>query len=503
MPTTPLLSWDTIHVGAVQWTESRDRIPCDIPRGVELRAEPATRSEPVLVPERPWEAGGLSSAQVMFDAGLYRMWYAAKGAGKRETHALCYAESDDGLIWRRPDLGLNDWQGSAANNIAYAGPEAASACVLRDPHAPPESRYRIMSFTAWFEGEPGVRLDVDEGHRRLDVQNAAQPGEEVLPVRIEGKMVGLNSSDGLRWTPIPEPLLDEWHDTHNICAWCPDRGKYVAYLRGFYAGRRAISYAETDDFTAWPPSELIHHQTPADAPDVSLYSNCYTRYPGVAGTHLMFPAVYHQASDTVDVELAVSIDGKRWSRHAGQPIVPLADTDASIYAEPELLRFPDEGKFRLLCHTGKAYHNEWYIETLRERARESCYQWAEWEEDRLAGIHAEGDGEFTITQRPCGDQLFANFRAEPGGWVLFELVDRLVWPPLRCKGLPGHCFQDMQPLTGDHKAHLVSWETGADLSDLRGRDVAVRVRLHKATLYSITFAGADAPANGEDPRFPV
>ncbi len=504
MATVPLLNWDFVHVGACQWTETRDRILCDVPRGIQIRVEPAGRIGPLLAPDRPWEAGGLSGAQVMLDDGLYRMWYAAKGAEPGDTHVLCYAESDDGLAWRRPYLGINEWRGITANNIAYIGPEAASACVLRDPSAPPDARYRAMSFSAWFEGEAGEVLDSDEGHRRLDAQNAAQPGQDVRPVRLQGKMLGLASPDGLHWEPMPEPLLDEWHDTHNICTWCPERQKFIAYLRGFYAGRRAISYAETDDFTSWPPSELIHHHSPADEPDVSIYSNCYTAYPGVPGVHLMFPAVYRQAADTVDVELAASIDGKRWARHAGQPIIPLASGDeAFVYAEPELLRFPGDRKFRLLCHTGAAYHNEWYVEALRAEGKHGKYVWAEWDEDRLAGIHAEGDGEFTIVPNPCGDELLANFRTEPGGWIRFELVDRLVWPPVRYDGLPGRCFEDMEPLTGDDFARPVVWRSGGKLADLGGKPIAVRVHLHKATLYAIHFRGTEAPADREDPRFPV
>eukprot|EP00966_Prymnesium_polylepis_P115942 2679989-Prymnesium_polylepis.1 len=36
-------------------------------------------------------------------------------AGRGE--ALLYAESDDGITWRKPDLGLIDWKGSKANNL--------------------------------------------------------------------------------------------------------------------------------------------------------------------------------------------------------------------------------------------------------------------------------------------------------------------------------------------------------------------------------------------------
>ena len=81
------------------------------------------------------------------------------------------------------------------------------------------------------------------------------------------------------------------------------------------------------------------------------------------------------------------------------------------------------------------FHNEWYNPTLRGHGAGNSYAWAEWPEDRLAGIHAGGDGEFTTQLQTCGDRLVANYRAAPDGWIRFELVDRLMWPPQQW---PGH-----------------------------------------------------------------
>ena len=69
--------------------------------------------------------------------------------------------------------------------------------------------------------------------------------------------------------------------------------------------------------------------------------------------------------------------------------------------------------------------------------------------------------------------------------------------------MPGRCFDDMEPLTGDDTRRVVCWRGGSSLADLRGHQVAVRVRLHRATLYAVTFRGTEAVLNREDPRFPV
>jgi hypothetical protein len=506
MHVTPLLSWDVIHPCALAWTDEREALACDVPRGIELRVEPATKSEPVVIADRPWEQR-LVWTQVMADDGRYRMWYGAIRDARRPNEILCYAESEDGLTWRKPELGLVEADGGTANNVVRAGPGATHFCIVRCEHETPQKRYRCMSFKSWCEGEPGEEIDSAEGHRRLDAKNAAKEGDQVLPVSMHGTMLGFDSPDGLRWTPIRTPILDEWHDTHNICVYDETAGLYRAYLRGFYGGRRAISYSETSNFEHWPASRVIHQHTADDRPDESLYSNAYTRYPGRPDIHLMFPSIYRQGSDTTYGQLAVSLDGLNWSRLTRQAIIPHGrpgePDEGMVYPEPELIRFPREGKFRLLCVSGNEYHNAGYNPTLRQRGPSGYYNWAEWPEDRLAGIRASGDGEFTLNMQACGDRMLANFRTEPDGWVRFELVDRLVWPPQQWPGIERFRFENMDPITGDQTHAPVRWHGDPSLSTLGGGPIGIRVRLHKATLFSMTLYGVDEPLVQADPRFPV
>ena len=356
MHTIPLLSWDAIHVGAVAWTDDRDPVACDVPHGLELRVEAATVGESVLIADRPWEQT-LGWGQVMFDGGRYRLWYGSRTGVVDQPEVLCYAESADGRTWTKPDLGLVEFEGSKTNNIVYSGNGAVHFCVVCCPHETPDKRYRCMLFKSWWEGADGEELNEDEGLRRLDLKNAAESDDDAEPVTLLGKMVGMNSPDGLRWTPLAKPILDEWHDTHNICVYDKVEGLYRAYFRGFYCGRRAIAYSETRDFEAWPPSRVIHHNLPADRPDESLYSIAYTRYPGREDIHLWFPAIYQQGTDTTYGQLAVSMDGMNWSRLTRQVCIALDPdperSEATLYPEPELLRFGEESCFRMLCRAGQ------------------------------------------------------------------------------------------------------------------------------------------------------
>ena len=80
---------------------------------------------PLFVACRPWEDSSVHLyGSVVRDEedGLFKMWYLA---GNRDLddyanrRLLCYAVSQDGLRWQRPELGLHEFMGCWANNIVY------------------------------------------------------------------------------------------------------------------------------------------------------------------------------------------------------------------------------------------------------------------------------------------------------------------------------------------------------------------------------------------------
>ena len=56
--------------------------------------------EPVLISERAWEGFSVMNPCVLYEDGLYRMWYAA--GETYEPNVLAYAESTDGINWTNP-----------------------------------------------------------------------------------------------------------------------------------------------------------------------------------------------------------------------------------------------------------------------------------------------------------------------------------------------------------------------------------------------------------------
>jgi len=57
------------------------------------------KEEPVLVPESDFEKESVMNPCVLYDEGIYKMWYAA--GETYEPNVLAYAESRDGISWQK------------------------------------------------------------------------------------------------------------------------------------------------------------------------------------------------------------------------------------------------------------------------------------------------------------------------------------------------------------------------------------------------------------------
>ena len=111
-----------------------------------------------------------------------------------------------------------------------------------------------------------------------------------------------------------------------------------------------------------------------------------------------------------------------------------------------------------------------------------------WQQDRLVGIEALGDGVVTLVQRPCaGQDMRLNYRTENDGWVKVELVHPPETPPLEVLPFEGLSLSESEVLTGDELSRTVHWQGKSELSSLQDRDVSVRLHLHRAKVFAITF----------------
>ena len=118
-----------------------------VPEGVELKVhEPRFEREFAIPLDRPWETGMSAYATFMEDDGMLRCWYEHDGG-------LGYAESTDGITWKKPELGLKEFNGSTSNNLLDFGYHGHG--IFKDPTAPAAERSKMVG-CHWTETERSV-----------------------------------------------------------------------------------------------------------------------------------------------------------------------------------------------------------------------------------------------------------------------------------------------------------------------------------------------------------
>ncbi len=103
---------------------------------------------------------------VVREEDKFRLWYVAvdrnllKWATPERNYEIwrpAYAESEDGIHWTKPNLGLVEYQGNTNNNLIKMNPGPLGIInlkVLREPHDPnPDHRYKITTQTWWVNAD--------------------------------------------------------------------------------------------------------------------------------------------------------------------------------------------------------------------------------------------------------------------------------------------------------------------------------------------------------------
>ena len=439
----------------------------------------------------------------LHDGGRYRLWYCASHKGRKGL-AVAYAESDDGLTWRKPSLNLIEVNGSKQNNLVFTGAPSPGGVelgsVFLDPIARPEERYKML-FPTW---------DSDYVY-----PNAG------LPFFSEaGVMRGAYSSDGIHWTRYPQIFLGQYMDSQNVAAYDPELGKYVAYIRykgakygGLTVGEhrvaparrgRAIGRMESDDYKTWTYPEQAIAPDFQDGFNVELYTQPYSRYPSADHAHFMFPAAYHKREGTFHINVAVSRDNLTWFRPTRETFVPLGEPgsfdDFIISVAPGFLP-AGRDEMALYYRSGNGPHGG-ALASVKSRAAKvvSGMGRVVFRRDRIVGIEA-GAEEGTFATRPLlfsGRRLVVN--VEPTGpdpQLRAQIVGVGVEPAQSAaRGkytddsvMPGYAFGDSVPTTTDELDGSLRWKSGEALGQFAGKPVRIHFRLRSMRIYAFQFVG--------------
>jgi hypothetical protein len=445
--------------------------PRRAPWGVRLEAQPADKAGIVLPNDKPWEYIH-SQNSLKYWEGKYRMWYEIfpprvdGDVHPLGQNVLCYAESEDGLHWIKPELGLIEFEGSKANNIVYgrtvSGHEFHGSSVWIDPQAPPESRFKLVYMAT---GTP-----VEE----IAALKAAHPESvSALGERKNFMMRIASSPEGIHWTPQAEPLMSHIGDTQTRIFYDEITKSYVGYFRMIYMNRRAIGISGGRDLKHWPAPRLLLYPSPNhDQVGDDYYHNGYTLYPGTRTMHLMMVSIFKRYNDTLNVRLASSMDGRTWTWVPGDPVLapgtPGDDWDGGcLFMGTELTELPD----------GRVAAPYWGYVYPHKHPRYERHMGntglAVWPKERLSALVADDEGEiYTVPLKADGRRLFLNFETAPNGFVRVG-VD----------GGEGRKIEDCDPLCGNQLKQEVTWK-GEDMSVKPGERFTLHLRLRQAKVFS-------------------
>jgi hypothetical protein len=462
-------------------------------RNVALTLNPPQRdADPVIRPDQPWESVGIfgdSCASVVDDDGKVRLWYAApypaaanggpvltpaeiKGMDEKTLNdarsaarlLLCYAESDDGVHFTKPPLGLIDYEGNPTN-IVYTG--RCGGTVFIDPTAPPAKRYKMI------HGH-GPRLP----HIRK--------GSDLPPVNIYHAIYGSWSRDGIHWKTSDTPIMPWYTDTTNVAYWDDERMHYAAFCRynvgkTYQRGRtigepdgwrwRAIGRSVSRDFFKFPKPKVICEPTEAEAlpkaTGIDYYNSAAMKYPFAPSSYFLFSSDFNHATDQLEVHLATSRDGIHYTRWK-KPFIGLGH-DGSFdcrrtYMVTGIVRRGNELWMYYLGQNTRHGRKEPKPPYAGGIGRVRL---------RLDGFVSQDAGEekgwlLTEPVRLHGDTLAVNADIGVRGGMKVELrsADN--------KALPGFGPRDADPLSGNNVAHPVTWRGNSSLKPLRSRTVRLR-----------------------------
>ncbi len=478
---------------------------------------PTVRVQPVLEPgpadsNSPDNLATHFYGTVLYDNGTFRMWYYACHRGINPDWSelkarqivkkpgwlmgikegfevfqgpLCYAESNDGITWKKPALGQVLFKGSKENNALNLPHTLASgAAVIKDEADPdPARRYKMV-----YQYFP-------------DQTSPVIPEYGTLP-----SMACAVSPDGLNWTVTALPFINQFVEH---CSFIRHNGQYIVHYQTFpgssssgvynpgaTAGGRTGTARATFDFDHWPDLwsvafALPEPVDPARRGGVFPYDQVHLGV-GAASLGNVCVGVYglwHSqaftadfAKITCDLGLVVSNDGIHFREvdvAPGSPFIRHKDSQAAPAVGHEFNTILCQGNGILnVGDETRIYHGRWRNAGLNAQDIAAHYRaevaLATLPRDRWGALGLNPKVESgTIASLPVEITLHHTqvaLNADGASGILIDLLDEKLRP------IPGFDSGQTQELQGLNCP--VHWN-GRSLKELVGQKVCVQARLKR------------------------
>jgi hypothetical protein len=434
-------------------------------------------SNPVMTQEHPWEHRRIPFGSVIYSAEekKFRCWYLTLNIydsrpgfrGYRKDHHvplheaafLCYAESQDGVHWLKPELGLHEYRGSKKNNILLTCPGSHfdSTSVMHTPHDT-EKPWKMISFIGrWPYREDLIKKQWGENFQ-FGVKHAAH--------------YAWSSKDGIYWKPMnnSQPVLRA--SDRSMFWWDSEKKIYVAASKSSYQKKRAQRYAWSRDAVNWTITPTWIHRTderdhPGDQGEAAYgfkYGGQYVGFCEMRQPRKGKPTL-------INWQLMTSRDGRNWTRPIREMFSPDGPKESwrhqvhKIFANPPI---EQDGEL-LIYYGGKSGMVS--VEKGDEPFQALCL--ARLRLDGFVSLDA-GDSEGTVTTKPFklpAGTLHMNVDATQGE-ILATMLDSDGQPIIQSKAIHG-----------DRLKSAVAFNKSVS----PGRIVSLKFTLRHCKLYSIWF----------------
>ena len=410
---------------------------------------------PLIIKQHPWEGTGPHLAgSVLRDpnSGKLHMWYSVWNPHAYEhklpfSYNVCYAESDNGIEWRKPSLGVFQYDGSTQNNCIKLGTDKTQNIDV-----------------CW-----NPRPDLFPG-RFLAIHNQ------------KGGVFVSSSEDGHQFQRLFESPAIAYHsDTHNNFVFDAPNNRWLLFCRPrAWAGyhRRRVALQISHDLQHWTHERTILIPTEIEIPE-------YYGMTVFRRSNLFFGIVqiYDHETGLFHGELAWSSDGQHWDMLPTHP--PFIrrgksgrwDAGMAVAADAPI-EVADELHFYYggfpLDHNQMTDQNQGSIGLM------TCQR------DRLVGFRPRTDDPGFIMTRPLvvlDRRLLIN--AIVRGKIVAELRTD------NNKTIDGWSFQECDPLTVSGLEQELTWR-GKSLKAVPHEEVRVLFRLHDSDIFTFDLVNSDS-----------
>ena len=441
--------------------------------------------------DQPWEGNTSGYPTVMRDGEFFRMIYRGHRMvwddGKllmSHSPVVCYAESRDGITWKKPHLRKFPLLGKMAKQVSDP---------LNNNIVWPGSPYS-GTFVPFLDTRPGC------------------PASEKFKAVGGNHKTGLHlftSPDAMAWKKSEEAIFRQGAlDSMNVVFWEPLEEKYVLYYRTVVDGMRSISMTTSPDLRKWSEPVPLDY---LGSPRQQMYTNGIQPYYRAPHIRFGFPTRYTARSMTDELRSLEPVR-LRAELTAAYARVGSDLTDGLFMSSRDGIRFyrwdeaflrpgPQAGASRSNWMYGDNYQGYGLFETASDiegAPSEISMLFSEgyWREGegRLRRYTMRLDG-FVSVQAPyaggevltkplvfAGNELSINFSTSAAGSVRVEIQDAAGKP------IDGFALADCAEMIGDSIARRVTWNSDGDFSTIAGKPVRLRLVLKDADVYSFRFS---------------